>query len=280
MRTINTKTKKKVHSNMKRVFLTLLLLVSALPLMAQLYHPGEVLDYRVSYKAKMFPNTEVGMVRVDTKEVMLEGEKRLAVTGYAKTMPAYRLFFRLEDRYTVYIDPERLIPVRFESDLKEGDYTYESQMDYDWDSLRVKTRWSSRKRPVKTREMAIEKNSLDAISLFFSMRSAQADQFTEGKVESMRMLLPDTIRTIHYRYIGREVKKIRNMGKFKTLRFECELGSSEGFSFTDGTVFTIWISDDENKIPLYIESPIRIGSIQAYVSKIKGTKYPLKSKIR
>ena len=265
---------------MKRVFLTLLLLVSALPLMAQLYHPGEVLDYRVSYKAKMFPNTEVGMVRVDTKEVMLEGEKRLAVTGYAKTMPAYRLFFRLEDRYTVYIDPERLIPVRFESDLKEGDYTYESQMDYDWDSLRVKTRWSSRKRPVKTREMAIEKNSLDAISLFFSMRSAQADQFTEGKVESMRMLLPDTIRTIHYRYIGREVKKIRNMGKFKTLRFECELGSSEGFSFTDGTVFTIWISDDENKIPLYIESPIRIGSIQAYVSKIKGTKYPLKSKIR
>ena len=59
-----------------------------------------------------------------------------------------------------------------------------------------------------------------------------------------------------------------------------QLGTSEGFSFTDGTVFTIWISDDENKIPLYLESPVRIGSINAYLSGYKGLKYPLKSRIK
>ena len=94
------------------------------------------------------------------------------------------------------------------------------------------------------------------------------------------MVLQDTIRRIHYRYIGPEVKKIRNMGRFRTLRFECELGTSEGFSFTDGTIFTIWISDDENKIPLYIESPVRIGSIQAYISGYRGLKYPLTSRMK
>ncbi len=265
---------------MKRFFLTILLMLGALPLMAQLYHPGEVLDYRVSYKAKMFPNTEVGMVRVETKKDHLAGHECYNVTGFAKTMPAYRLFFKLEDRYTVYIHPDNLRPVRFESDLKESDYTYKSRMDYDWDNMQVNTRWRSRQNPEKSRQMPLEEKSLDAISLFFNMRSAKAEDFVEGRVETMRMLLPDTIRTIHYRYIGREVKKIRNMGKFRTLRFECELGSTEGFSFTDGTVFTIWISDDENKIPLYIESPIRIGSVQAYISDIKGTKYPLKSRIR
>ena len=36
---------------MKRKILTLLLLVAATPLAAQLYHPGERLDYRVSYRA-------------------------------------------------------------------------------------------------------------------------------------------------------------------------------------------------------------------------------------
>ena len=44
---------------MKRFLFTILLLAAAPPLAAQLYHPGEVLSYRVSYKAKMFPNTEV-----------------------------------------------------------------------------------------------------------------------------------------------------------------------------------------------------------------------------
>ena len=43
------------------------------------------------------------------------------------------------------------------------------------------------------------------------------------------------------------------MGRFRTLKFECQLGTTEGYSFTDGTIFTIWISDDDNKIPLYID---------------------------
>ena len=91
------------------------------------------------------------------------------------------------------------------------------------------------------------------------------------------MVLQDTIRDLQYRYLGREQKKIRNMGRFATLKFECQLGTTEGFSFTDGTVFTIWISDDRNKIPLWIESPVRVGSINAYISGYRGLKYPMES---
>ena len=38
--------------------------------------------------------------------------------------------------------------------------------------------------------------------------------------------------------------------------------------------------DDENKIPLYIESPVRVGSINAYISGYKGLKYPMTSLIK
>ena len=121
---------------------------------------------------------------------------------------------------------------------------------------------------------------MDAISLFYNLRAASAEDFEAGEPRVLQMVLEDTIRHLRYRYLGREQKKIRNMGKFRTLKFDCQLGTSEGFSFTDGTVFTIWISDDENKIPLYMESPVRIGSICAYISDYKGLKYPMKSRIR
>ena len=102
----------------------------------------------------------------------------------------------------------------------------------------------------------------------------------EGKTEVLEMLLEDTIRHLRYRFLGRETKKIRSMGTFRTLKFACQIGTSEGYSFTDGTEFTVWISDDKNLIPLYIESPVRIGSVQAYISGYHGLKYPLSSKIK
>ena len=188
---------------MKRFLFTIFLLGALSPLAAQLYHPGEQLFYRVSYKAKMFPNTEVGTVEVKTSEDTADGKSYYKVEGAGRTLPTYR--------------------------------------------------W------------------------FFNLRSAQAENFRVGEPATLQMVLQDTIRHLHYRYLGRENKKIRNMGRFRTLKFECQLGTTEGYSFTDGTIFTIWISDDDNKIPLYIESPVKVGSINAYISGYKGLKYPVSS---
>ena len=265
---------------MKRLFLTILLLAAALPLAAQLYHPGERLSYRVSYKAKMFPNTEVGTVEVTTAEERTDSTNYYKVTGIGRTLPTYRWFFNLEDVYRVWVNPETLRPERFESDIREGDYTFQSSYDYDWEKKRIRTRWRSRQRPFREKEMALTPESMDAVALFFTMRGADADSFRPDEPATLQMVLQDTIRHLKYRFLRRENKKIRNMGKYRTLKFECQLGTSEGFSFTDGTVFTLWISDDENKIPLYIESPVRIGSINAYISGYKGLKYPMKSLIK
>ena len=265
---------------MKNLLSTCILVLFAATAVAQLYHPGEQLFYRVSYKAKMFPNTEVGSVEVKTSEERSDGRTFYKVVGTGRTLPTYRWFFNLEDTYTVRIDTATLRPVRFDSDLREGDYTFESHYRYDWSDSLVHTRWSSRKRPERTKSMALTSESMDAVSLFFNLRSAEAEDFRIGEPATLQMVLQDTIRRLHYRYLGRENKKIRNMGRFKTLKFECQLGTTEGFSFTDGTIFTIWISDDANKIPLYIESPVKVGSIQAYISGYKDLKYPLTSRTK
>ena len=265
---------------MKRLLLTILLLAAVLPLAAQLDHPGEKLLDRVSYKAKMFPNTEVGAVEVLTTEEQDADGTFYKVVGAGRTLPTYRWFFNIEDIYTVWVDTVSLRPRRFESDIREGDYTFRSSYRYDWADSVVHTRWRSRQKPERQKQMALTPESMDPIALFFNLRSANAEDFRIGEPATLQMVLQDTIRHLRYRYLGREEKRIRNMGRFRTLKFECQLGTTEGYSFTDGTVFTIWISDDRNKIPLYIESPVRIGSIQAYISGYKGLKYPLESLIK
>lgn len=265
---------------MKRLIITLIASIATFAASAQLYHPGEELEYRVSYRAKYFPNTEIGSVEINTALVEHEGEPRHRVIGVGRTLPTYRWFFNMEDTYTIHIDTATLRTVHFASDIIEGSYTFESTYRYDWDNMQVHSRWSSRKRPFKEKTQPLTERSMDAISLFFNMRTASPDDFTEGGIGTLEMVLEDTVRHIQYRYLGREVKKIRNQGKFRAMKFECQLGTTEGFSFTDGTVFTLWISDDRNRIPLSIESPVRIGSIQAYIYDFKGLKYPLESLIK
>ncbi|MEG2365690.1 MAG: DUF3108 domain-containing protein [Alistipes sp.] len=266
---------------MKRLLLIgLISFFAVLPAAAQLFHPGEVLDYRVSYKAKLFPNTEVGAVQVATTQEQYKGASVYRVEAHGRTLPTYRWFFDLDDRYSVLTDVQTLRPVHFEGSIKEGSYTFWSFYEYDWESRIASTRWQSRKKPVQTLQIPLTNESLDAISLFFRMRSADPKSFRPGEVKTMQMVLQDTVRQIKYRFEGREQKKIRNMGKYNTLRFSCQLGTSENFSFTDGTEFLIWISDDQNKIPLYMESPVKVGSIQAYISGYKGLKYPVSSLIK
>ncbi|MEG1622180.1 MAG: DUF3108 domain-containing protein [Alistipes sp.] len=266
---------------MKKIVLTLILLILSSGLYAQLYHPGEELYYMVSYRAKLFPNTEVASVTVKTTTEQLDGRPVYKVFGYGKTLPAYRWFFPINDAYSIWIDPVSLQTQRFEADIHEGNYTFNSIYRYDWEKMEIYTSWRKRQDTKdNTMTQSLRKESMDAVSLFFHMRSARSDQFQVGEQRELQMVLEDTIRTLKYRFIGREEKKIRNYGLFRTLKFACELGTSDGFSFTDGTEFTIWISDDENKIPLYLESPIRIGSINAYIVKTKGLKYPLSSKIK
>lgn len=248
---------------------------------AQLYSPGEVLNYKVSYRAKMFPNTEVGTVSITTTEEEIDGKPTYKVVGHGRTLPVYRWFFNVDDKYTLHIDRQTLRTLRFESDLHEGSsYTFTSTYIYDWTNYTVATTWQSRQREVQHKTQRLTNETMDAISLFFNMRSVNEKDYKVGERYTLKMVLQDTIRQLRFRYIGREEKKIRQAGRFRTLKLACELGTSEGFSVIDGTEFYIWLSDDENKIPLWLESPIKIGSVCAYISDYKGLKYPLSSRIK
>lgn len=260
--------------------LSILFTLLTIPLYAQLYNVGEQLDYRVAYKAKLVPNTEMATVTVRTSLDTLSGRSVYRVTGIGKIMPEYRWFFNIEDRYDILVDTLSKQTLRFESNIHEGDYTFRSHYNYDWDKMEVHTWAQSRQLAPKTKVMPLTKQSMDPVSLYFNLRSIDASTLKVGEKHNLEMVLEDTVKVLKFRLLGREICRIPQKGKFRTIKLACTLGTSEGFSFTDGSEFFIWITDDKNKFPLLLESPIRIGSIRAYISDFKGLKYPLDCKIK
>ena len=87
---------------MKRLWILALMMVAVQPLGAQMYVDGEVLNFRMSYKAKLLPNIEVASVVIATKDTLLEGREVHKVYGHGATENMYHWILHVDDTYLVW----------------------------------------------------------------------------------------------------------------------------------------------------------------------------------
>jgi hypothetical protein len=90
------------------------------------------------------------------------------------------------------------------------------------------------------------------------------------------MFLDNEVHNLYIKYEGRETIKTK-YGKFRAIRFKPLL--VKGTMFSGGEKMTVWVSDDQNHIPLRIESPIVVGSVKVDMMQYRNLRYPLSSNI-
>jgi len=242
------------------------------------FRNGEQLTLKVSYRAKLIPNTEVATVVMNVTDTTINNRPYYCIYANARTMPSWRWFYNLNDTYRSYIDTTTFRPVLSTSQIRENGYRAWSRFEYDWDKGVSVNHKQRRQDPVREWQIPIEGKSYDGVSLFYDLRTTDPATLVEGEDRTIALLLNDTVRYINYRFLGRENKRVRGVGTFRTLKFSCQLATSTGESFEDGSEFFIWISDDRNKIPIFFESPIRVGSVRAYISRFEGLRFPVESR--
>jgi hypothetical protein len=54
----------------------------------------------------------------------------------------------------------------------------------------------------------------------------------------------------------------------------------EGTLFDEGEFMEVFVTDDKNRIPIYIEAEIIVGKVKAYITSMKNVQYPLTSRIK
>ena len=75
------------------------------------------------------------------------------------------------------------------------------------------------------------------------------------------------------RYVGDELLEIRG-GKVKTLKFMPIVQAGRIFKAQESV--TIWITADDNKIPVRLRANLRVGSLQAELESYKGLAHSFK----
>ena len=79
-------------------------------------------------------------------------------------------------------------------------------------------------------------------------------------------------------YAGKESNvKVKGVGRFNTIRLKPEVIAGE--IFEEGTEMNIWVTDDENRLPLLIESPLSVGSVKAVLKDYKNLRHDLSAEV-
>ena len=71
---------------------------------------------------------------------------------------------------------------------------------------------------------------------------------------------------------GRETIKVRGVGTVRTIKFSVKLIS--GNVFTGEEDLSVWITDDDNRIPVLFEAPILVGVASGRITDWSGLKHP------
>ncbi len=238
------------------------------------FGPGEEIEYIVSYNWGIIW-IDAGAVVFKTKEAKVNKKDVLHIIGAGTTFSYWDWFFKMRDIYQTWVDPVDLKPVKYNRNIEDGGYWIKVDYDFDREKNLVYSE-SERKRQAFRRDtIKITSCTYDVLSIIYYARNINYDNYLVNDTIPVTVIMDNELFNIYFRYKGREKKKVKDFGTFNCIRFGVFL--VEGTLFEEGEGMDVWITDDANKIPVLIESPIIVGSIKARVVGIKGNKNPIKS---
>jgi len=237
---------------------------------------GEEIVYKIWYNWG-FIWLESGEVTFKVKKDEFKGMPCYLLYGVGGTYPKYDWFYKVRDTFSAWVDTANLRTFRFIRNASDGPaYIYEDCY-FNYKTRQAFTLTRSKKKMPRLDSTYITGCSYDVLSLIYYSRNIDFSKCNINDTIPLDMFLENKVYPTYLRYLGKDVYEAEGFGKFNCVKFRANL--IEGTLFAGGEQMTVWVTDDKNKIPLYIESPILVGSVKAKLMKVKGLKNKMESKI-
>jgi hypothetical protein len=230
------------------------------------FEDGEWFKFRIHYGVF---NASYAEMKIE--KARLKGKPVYHIKGKGKSTGLLHLFFKVNDKYETYIDRETVKPYRFIRKIDEGGHTKNIQIDFNHEAGTAIVH--DKKHKEKT-TVNIEPSTQDMMSAFYHLRNmVDIKTLKLGDEFTLPMFFDKENFDFKLSYLGEEAVKTK-FGRVASLKFRPYVQS--GRVFKEEESLTVWISKDENKIPLKIQAKLAVGSLTADLEAFKGLKHSFK----
>jgi len=240
------------------------------------FQNGENIEYVFHFQWGAV-NSDVGRASVTVDTLTYNGVPAFHSRIFGKTAKLYDMFFKVREDFQSWYTRDGLNSLKFTRQTNEG--SYECRNTYNFvrkanDNHIAADLYSSR-RGYSKKTLPLTSCTYDIITLFFNIRNLDITKTKAGVAYPITFAIDDDIFNVTFTYLGKESKKIKGLGKVNCLKFTFNL--IEGETFDSGQDMLVWVSNDDNRIPVGFECNIKLGKVTGRLDSYSGLKYPFKS---
>jgi hypothetical protein len=230
---------------MRKIFI--LILFFSFSQVFAIYPINENLDYVIRYGPLKGGKATIVTVKKENKgKMMIFTEMKLNSTGVANSI------YTIDNTYSSFIDPETCLPEKSSFKLKQQEDEFEDDVTYFQDAgslFSMQMGWDETKGEI-----------LDLVSLIYNLRfSDRLSKLKKGDLISVNFWDVDKIYNLKMKFCGDDEIKTE-AGTFQCLKIEPVSESGSGMNKT--TPISIWITNDNQMLPILIQFDLKIGSIK------------------
>lgn len=233
----------------------------------QAFKTGERLEYRVYYQSGI-GNVTAGeaILTVEEWEEQYTGSDKTVfhLTGEGNSTGVFNFFFKVRDKFQSFVDQQTLLPYVFLRETREGKFKKDDKVTFDRERLTAVSTSKTKKIPA---------NVQDVISAIYYMRTFKVNDFDADSMFYLNFFLDDSVYTSAIKFQGRGYIKTK-WGRILCLKIAPMMAT--GDIFADKYPMFVWVSDDENHVPVMGESEVIVGSIKMELVGYSGLVKPLK----
>ena len=227
------------------------------------YKSGEWLSFKMSYSGWL----KAGKATLKLTEDKLSELYHVKAIG--KTTGPIKWFFKVEDYYQSYFSNKSGLPKKFIRKINEGGHTKNLTIDFDQSN---KTAIVNNIKKKHTKEFTTNNDVQDMLSVFYFLRNNyNLDQIKGDNELSINMFFDSENYELKMKFLGLDTINTK-FGKIKCIKLRPFVQS--GRVFKEKESLTLWISADNNKIPIRIKADLVVGSIRVDLDTFSGLNHP------
>lgn len=217
------------------------------------FRDGEKLEYLVH-----FGFLDAGKAFLSLSKTKLDSKDVYHAVARARTVGLANILYKVRDVYESYFDVHTGIPYKSIRNIKEGGYRWYNEVyfHHEEDSLYSKRQ----KKKFRTPD-----NILDVVSAFYYARNNFFVDLKVGEVVKFCSYFSDEFHVMRIKFMGYETIKTK-VGKFRCQKFIPVV--EKGRLFDTEEDLKVWVSADNRRLPVRVQSDLMIGSIKCDLVRI------------
>ncbi|WOD43689.1 DUF3108 domain-containing protein [Hwangdonia lutea] len=252
-----------------RYLLVLCLLSFSLNAQNNAIAAGEKLVYTATYNMSGIL-TDIAKVTMETSSVKTAKATLLRLKCTAATYSKWDNFFKIRDLYESYVSPKSLTPYLYKRDINEGNYYKFMKYTFSHKTNTVKSQLKKKNNYEENKGIAINPGTTDIVTTLYKVRLLDFKNMPVGTSKSLTVIFDRAEFNAQITYLGKE-NLSTDIGN-KTC-YKIAIGSSGTDVLKGKNSNFLWLTADENKIPVYGKFKIPVGNGELKITSATGLKH-------